>query len=73
MTITRFSFGWNGAKVMALFNVAACIGWSAVNVIVGAQIITAMTAGAVPNWMAILLIATLTTVVSIYGYLSCPG
>jgi len=68
MTITRFSFGWNGAKVMALFNVAACIGWSAVNVIVGAQIITAMTAGAVPNWMAILLIATLTTVVSIYGY-----
>src|ERR1700736_5418669 len=35
MTISRFSFGWIGAKVMVLCNVAACIGWSAVNVIVG--------------------------------------
>lgn len=68
MTISRFSFGWNGAKVMALFNVAACIGWSAVNVIVGAQIVTAISGGAVPTWAAILIIAALTTVVSIYGY-----
>src|SRR5215469_14685977 len=26
MTITRFSFGWIGAKVMVLCNIAACIG-----------------------------------------------
>jgi hypothetical protein len=38
MTILRFSFGWIGAVIMALFNVAACIGWSAVNVIVGGQL-----------------------------------
>ncbi|MEJ2633482.1 MAG: cytosine permease [Acidihalobacter sp.] len=68
MTIARFSFGWHGAKIMALFNVAACIGWSAVNVIVGSQIITALSKGAVPVWASILVIAALTTAVSVYGY-----
>ncbi len=68
MTISRFSFGWVGAKIMALFNVAACIGWSAVNVIVGGQLIAALSNGAVPRWAGILILAILTTVVSIYGY-----
>lgn len=68
MTISRFSFGWNGAKIMAVFNVAACIGWSAVNVIVGGQLITALSNGAVPTWLGILILAIFTTVVSLYGY-----
>src|SRR5438132_7900463 len=68
MTISRFSFGWVGGIIMALFNVAACIGWSAVNVIIGGQLIAALTGGAVPRWLGILIIAILTTLVSIYGY-----
>jgi NCS1 nucleoside transporter family len=68
MTISRFSFGWVGAIIMALFNVAACIGWSAVNVIVGGQLVAALSNGAVPRWAGILIIAILTTLVSIYGY-----
>ncbi len=68
MTISRFSFGWVGSSIMALFNVAACIGWSAVNVIIGGQLVTALTSGRVPPWMSILVIALLTTIVSIYGY-----
>ncbi len=68
MTISRFSFGWIGAIIMALFNIAACIGWSAVNVIVGGQLIVALSNGAIPLWASILLIAILTTIVSIYGY-----
>lgn len=68
MTISRYSFGWVGGALMALFNVAACIGWSAVNVIVGAQLITALSGGHVPAWAGILLIAALTTGVSLYGY-----
>ncbi len=68
MTITRFAFGWVGGIIMALFNVAACIGWSTVNVIIGAQLVTAMTKGAIPEWAGILVIAILTTLVSIYGY-----
>ncbi|MDR3710254.1 MAG: cytosine permease [Capsulimonadaceae bacterium] len=66
MTITRFSFGWIGAAIMALFNVAACLGWSAVNVIVGAQLITQITHA--PNWVGIVVIALITTFVSLYGY-----
>jgi NCS1 nucleoside transporter family len=68
MTISRFSFGWVGAIIMALFNVAACIGWSAVNVIVGGQLLVALSHGGIPLWAGILLIAILTTIVSIYGY-----
>lgn len=68
MTITRFSFGWWGAVILALFNIAACIGWSTVNVIVGGQLVQALSNGAVPSWVGIIIIAVLTTIVSIYGY-----
>src|SRR6266513_917880 len=68
MTISRFSFGWIGAMVMVLCNVAACIGWSAVNVIVGGQLVAALSGGRVPSWAGILILAALTTLVSIYGY-----
>lgn len=68
MTITRFSFGWVGAIFIAALNVAACIGWSAVNVIVGGQLVAALSDGHVPTWAGIAIIAALTTVVSIYGY-----
>src|SRR5205823_8457778 len=68
MTISRFSFGWVGAIIMALFNVAACIGWSAVNVIVGGQLVDALSGGAIPRQVGILFITIVTTLVSIYGY-----
>jgi NCS1 nucleoside transporter family len=68
MTISRFSFGWVGAIIMALFNVAACVGWSTVNVIVGGQLVSSLSGGVVPSWLGILIIAILTTAVSIYGY-----
>ncbi len=68
MTISRFSFGWVGGIIMALFNVGACIGWSTVNVIIGGQLITALTKELVPSWTGILVIAIITTLVSIYGY-----
>lgn len=68
MTISRFSFGWFGAMIMALFNVAACIGWSTVNVIIGGQLVAALSNNAVPAWAGILIIAALTTLISLYGY-----
>jgi len=66
MTITRFSFGWAGASIMALFNVAACLGWSAVDVIIGAQLLAQITHA--PVWAGIVVIALATTLVSLYGY-----
>src|SRR2546423_10029585 len=68
MTISRFSFGWLGAMVMVLCNVAACIGWSAVNVIVGGQLVEALSGGAIPRQVGMLVITIATTLVSIYGY-----
>ena len=68
MTITRFSFGWVGGIIMAFFNVAACIAWSAVNVIVGGQLAVSLSNGAIPLWAGVIVIAILTTLVSIYGY-----
>src|SRR5437899_552918 len=68
MTISRFSFGWVGGMIMALFNVAACVGWSTVNVIVGGQLVAALSGGAIPQQVGILVIAILTTLFSIYGY-----
>jgi NCS1 nucleoside transporter family len=68
MTISRFSFGWVGARIMSLFNVAACTGWSAVNVIVGGQLIAAVSGGTIGRPVGILIIAVLTTIFSIYGY-----
>ncbi|HEY0755164.1 MAG TPA: cytosine permease [Ktedonobacteraceae bacterium] len=86
MTISRFAFGWVGGIIMAIFNVAACIGWSAFNVVIGGQLIAALACGPQPLaacnatvlgltlsgtlWQAlgIILIAILTTLVSIYGY-----
>ena len=49
MTISRFSFGWVGGIIMALFNVAACIGWSVVNVIIGGQLVAALVCGTTPD------------------------
>ncbi|MBO0792397.1 MAG: cytosine permease, partial [Ktedonobacteraceae bacterium] len=68
MTISRFSFGWIGSIIMALFNVAACIGWSAVNVIIGGQLVEQLSSHTLPAWVGVLIIAVLTTTVSIYGY-----
>lgn len=40
MTSTRFSWGWYGAKLVALLNCIACVGWSTINTIAGAQVLT---------------------------------
>src|SRR5579863_3668082 len=68
MTLTRFAFGWVGGIIMAAFNVGACIAWSAVNVIVGGQLAVSLSNGAIPLWAGVIVIAILTTMVSLYGY-----
>ena len=68
MTISRFSFGQVGTMVTAILSAAAIVGWSTVNVIVGGQLVAALSGGAIPQQVGILLIAMLTTLVSIYGY-----
>jgi len=67
MVLSRFFFGWYGVKVIAIFNILACIGWSAVNVIVGAQLFNAVNSN-MPGWAGILVIAAATFLVTLFGY-----
>ena len=68
MPLTRFAFGLQGAKLPALFNAIACIGWSAVNSVIGASLLVAWSGGKLPFVAALLILAVLTTVISVFGY-----
>jgi NCS1 nucleoside transporter family len=68
MPLSRFAFGLQGAKLPALFNALACIGWSAVNVLIGTSLIVSWSAGKIPQWAALLFLALVTTAVSVFGY-----
>lgn len=67
MVLSRYFFGFHGVKVVACFNVLACVGWSAVNVIVGAQLINAVNTN-VPGYAGIIIIAAATWLVTVFGY-----
>jgi len=67
MVLSRFYFGWYGVKIIAIFNILACIGWSSVNVIVGAQLFNAVNSS-MPGWAGIIVIAAATFLVTLFGY-----
>ncbi|KIN01674.1 hypothetical protein OIDMADRAFT_196100 [Oidiodendron maius Zn] len=67
IVLSRFFFGWYGVKIIAVFNVIACLGWSAVNVIVGAQLLNAVNSN-VPGWAGIIVIAAATFLITLFGY-----
>jgi NCS1 nucleoside transporter family len=67
MVLSRFYFGYYGVKLIAFFNVLACLGWSSVNVIVGAQLINTVNPS-VPGWAGIIIIAACTFFVTLFGY-----
>jgi NCS1 nucleoside transporter family len=67
MVLSRFYFGYYGVKLIAIFNVLACLGWSSVNVIVGAQLINAVNPN-VPGFAGIIIIAACTFLVTLFGY-----
>src|SRR5260370_432424 len=54
--------------IRGIFNGAGWIGWVVVNVIIGGQLVSALSGGVIPSWAGILILAILTTLVSIYGY-----
>lgn len=55
---------------VAVFNILACLGWSSVNVIVGAQLLAAINPGphALPGWAGILVISLSTLFITTFGY-----
>ncbi|EEH10966.1 purine cytosine permease Fcy2 [Histoplasma capsulatum G186AR] len=67
MVLSRFYFGYYGVKLAAFLNGLACLGWSAITVIVGAQLIPSVN-NDVPGWAAIVIIGSATFFVSLFGY-----
>ncbi|KAL4807196.1 eukaryotic translation initiation factor 3 subunit G-domain-containing protein [Aspergillus unguis] len=67
MVFSRFWFGWWATKLFACLNILACMGWSAANTIVGAQLLHAVNEK-VPGFAAILIIAICTLLVTFAGY-----
>jgi NCS1 nucleoside transporter family len=68
MPLARFAYGLQGAKLPAIFNMLACVGWSAVNAIIGASLLVAWSANQIPLWAALIFLAIITTAVSVFGY-----
>ncbi|KIX08177.1 uncharacterized protein Z518_02833 [Rhinocladiella mackenziei CBS 650.93] len=67
MILSRFWFGYYGVKLIAIFNCLACLGWSSVNVIVGAQLLHAVNPH-VPGYAGIIIIAAGTFLITLFGY-----
>ena len=73
MPLSRFAFGMQGAKLPAIFNMLACVGWSAVNAIIGASLISSWSANVIPLWAALIFLAVITTAISVFGYFIVHG
>ncbi|KAJ0165907.1 Purine-cytosine permease fcyB [Colletotrichum tanaceti] len=67
MVLSRYWFGFYAVKLIAIFNILACLGWSAVNTIVGAQLFHAVN-NDMPGWAGILVIAISTLIICTFGY-----
>jgi NCS1 nucleoside transporter family len=67
MVLSRFWFGWWGVKVIAIFNILACVGWSSVNSIVAAELLHTVNSD-VPGFAGVLIVAFCTFVVCTFGY-----
>jgi len=67
MVLSRFFFGFYGVKIIAVLNILACIGWSSVNTIVGAQLLHAVNSD-VPGFGGVIIIAAATFLVTLFGY-----
>ncbi|KAJ7306931.1 putative cytosine-purine permease [Mycena albidolilacea] len=68
MTSARFSWGWHGAKVVALLNCIACVGWSAINTIAGAQTLRVVARDTISDAAGVVIIAIITLALGMLGY-----
>ncbi|SCU91248.1 LANO_0D11166g1_1 [Lachancea nothofagi CBS 11611] len=70
MVLSRFLLGNVTARIFALINVIACIGWGVVNTVASAQLLHMVnsTGARCPPWAGCLIISTSTILVTFFGY-----
>lgn len=67
VSISRYSFGWYPAKIIAVLNVISQIGWSSVGCITGGLALSAVSNGKVSLVLGVVIIAVGSLVVSFFG------
>ncbi|KAF8169002.1 cytosine-purine permease [Mycena galopus ATCC 62051] len=68
MTSARFSWGWHGAKIVALLNCIACVGWSAINTIAAAQTLRVVADDTISDAAGVVIVAIITLALGMLGY-----
>ncbi|KAK9470906.1 permease for cytosine/purines, uracil, thiamine, allantoin-domain-containing protein [Dipodascopsis tothii] len=69
MILGRYWFGMQGNKIFSFLNLISCVGWSAINTIVGAQMLhTIGSSHNVPPWAGVLIITLLAFTLTLFGY-----
>ncbi|KAJ7074881.1 putative cytosine-purine permease [Mycena belliarum] len=68
MTSARYSWGWHGAKVVALLNCVACVGWSSINTIAGAQTLRVVADERISDAAGVVIVAVITLALGMLGY-----
>ncbi|SCV99903.1 LAFE_0B05072g1_1 [Lachancea fermentati] len=70
MVLSRFLLGNVTARIFALINVVACVGWGAVNTIASAQLLHMVNqhGARCPPWAGCLIIIFSTIIVTFFGY-----
>ncbi|KAI5293236.1 hypothetical protein KEM52_005726 [Ascosphaera acerosa] len=68
MTIGRYSMGIWGGRVVIILQVCGQIGWSAVNSLSGAQVLTELSNGDCPLWAGNLIIGVCAAFICVVGY-----
>lgn len=68
MPMSRFWFGHITIRAVSFLNCIACIGWTAVNTMVSAQMLHTVNNGGLPAWGGVLVITLISFFVSFFGY-----
>jgi purine-cytosine permease-like protein len=61
-------WGWWGTKLVATFNLIACVGWSTINCIAGAQTLRVVADLHISHAVGIVIIAIVTLLLGLIGY-----
>ncbi|ANB15911.1 Fcy2p [Sugiyamaella lignohabitans] len=68
MVLSRFWFGYQGVRIIALINFFSTMCWSAINTMVAAQLLHSVGSHPIPPWAACLVLSLGSFLVSLMGY-----
>lgn len=63
----RYSFGYWGNLLVVIFSLISTTGWNAINSISGASCLAALSGGALPAWVGVIIITVCVWVLCVFG------